>query len=101
MLVDAHGPCQLPGSGDAGERRCSSLLYTHRAGFRRCRKETVGTMRVDTIDASLAPGMAQDSSAPATTISIIQFDPEDSLDLLLAGVQKQTGPVIFLLPEHG
>jgi hypothetical protein len=58
-------------------------------------------MRVDTIDASLAPGLAHDSSAPATTISIIQIDPEDSLDLLLAGVQKQSGPVIFLLPEHG
>ena len=91
----------MPGSGDVGERRCGSLLYTHRAGFARCRKETVGTMRVDTVDASLAPGLAQDSSAPATTISIIQTDPEDSLDLLLAGVQKQNGPVIFLLPEQG
>lgn len=58
-------------------------------------------MRVDTVDASLAPGLAQDRSAPATTFSIIQTDPEDSLDLLLAGVQKQNGPVIFLLPEQG
>ena len=58
-------------------------------------------MRVDTVDSSLAKGLAQDNSAPATPISLIHIDPQDTLDLLLAGVQTHTGPVIFLLPEHG
>jgi hypothetical protein len=56
-------------------------------------------MRIDTVDASLAPGLAHQDGT--TTISIVQVEAQDSLDLLLSGIQGQSGPVILLVPEEG
>lgn len=49
-------------------------------------------MRVDTVDATLAP--------EGSTISIIQVDADDSVDTLLATIQKSE-LVIILVPEEG
>jgi hypothetical protein len=50
---------------------------------------------------NVASGLSQDEriSFPPPMIDIIQIDPEDTLDLLREAIDKQRGPVIFLVPQ--